>query len=572
MSTAVATPAATPFPKLDAVVDRVKASAAAFARLAIDERIRMVEDFRVGYRAISEASVEAACRAKGIDPRSPVSGEEWLGGPLVTLRTLRLTSEALREVKRFGAPRIEREWMRTLPDGRLAIKVFPANGLDAVLLAKHVAEVYMQPGVTAANLREHQALFYRQPHQGKLCLVLGGGNVNAIPATDVVYKMFVEGKVCVLKMNPVNAYLGPFIERAFRSAVDRGFLAVVYGGAAEGGHLLNHPAIDEVHITGSDKTYELMVWGPPGAEREARKQKNQPLLTKEISSELGNISPVIVVPGPYTDDELAFQGDNIAGMVANNASFNCNAAKLLVTSKHWGRRDQLMRSVSTGIAKAPLRSAYYPGAEQRWKEFTEGRAGLQLIGKPGKDQLAYAIIPDVDPLAIHDRVFTQEPWCTVLSETALPAADPAAFVMEAVRFVNEKVWGTLTATLVVHPKTLSDPVHGPAVEQALRELRYGAVCVNTWAGAVFGLGVTPWGGHPSSTPQNIQSGQGWVHNTFMLEEIEKSVLRAPLKVFPINPWFPGHRSVDLLARRLVDFEMSPSWLKMPGIAAAAMRG
>jgi hypothetical protein len=28
----------------------------------------------------------------------------------------------------------------------------------------------------------------------------------------------------------------------------------------------------------------------------------------------------------------------------------------------------------------------------------------------------------------------------------------------------------------------------------------------------------------------------------------------------------------VLAKRLIDFEMGPSWLKVPGIAAAAMRG
>jgi aldehyde dehydrogenase (NAD(P)+) len=113
---------------------------------------------------------------------------------------------------------------------------------------------------------------------------------------------------------------------------------------------------------------------------------------------------------------------------------------------------------------------------------------------------------------------------------------------------------------------------GPQVERALRELRYGSVCVNTWAGAVYGLGAPPWGGHPSSTLKNIQSGRGWVHNTFMLENIEKAVLRAPVKAMPIHPWFPGHRSAHVLGQRLIDLEMSPSWLKIPGIAAAAFLG
>jgi aldehyde dehydrogenase (NAD(P)+) len=88
---------------------------------------------------------------------------------------------------------------------------------------------------------------------------------------------------------------------------------------------------------------------------------------------------------------------------------------------------------------------------------------------------------------------------------------------------------------------------------------------------VFGLGTAPWGGHPSSSLDDIQSGRGWVHNTFMLEGIEKCVLRAPVKAFPPAPWFPGHRSVHQLGQKLVEFEYAPSWLKVPGLATAAMR-
>jgi hypothetical protein len=40
----------------------------------------------------------------------------------------------------------------------------------------------------------------------------------------------VARKVYLLKVNPVNAYLGPFIEEAFHKAIAKNFLAVVYGG------------------------------------------------------------------------------------------------------------------------------------------------------------------------------------------------------------------------------------------------------------------------------------------------------------------------------------------------------
>jgi aldehyde dehydrogenase (NAD(P)+) len=558
--------------KLDELVSRTRDGALAFARLSVQERLRLVEEMREGYRTIAEQSVHAACQAKGIDPYSPTAGEEWLSGPIIVVRNLRLLSDSLKDIARKGAPRIDPSWVRKLSDGRLAINVYPVNALDAMLLPKHAAEVYLQPGVTLDNLAEHQASFYRHPHEGKVCLVLGAGNVNSIPPTDCAYKMFVEGTVCILKMNPVNAYLGPYLERAFRSAVEKGFFAVVYGGAEEGAYLINHPQIDQVHITGSDKTHDLIVWGPPGPDREARKRRNEPLLKKSITSELGNISPVIVVPGPYEEDELGFQADNIAGMVANNASFNCNAAKLLVTPRTWEQRAQLMDRVEKSIGQAPVRKAYYPGAEQRWRHFTEGRKGLRLVGKAQSGELPYALIPDVDPTRTDDFIFNEEPWCAVLSETGLLGNDPVSFLKNAVQFVNEELWGTLNATLVVHPKTLEDPAAQQAVDDAIRDLRYGAVAVNTWPATLFALGTAPWGAHPTSTLQDIQSGRGWVHNSLMLEEIEKCVMRAPLKSLPISLWFPGHKTLLQVARRLLDFEMDPSWLKVPGIATAALRG
>lgn len=568
---AVAIPQSTAQTQLDAAVARVKEGSHKFVKLSIDERIRLAEEMLHGYYQVAEESVIAACHAKGIDPNSALAGEEWLAGPMVTVRLLRLTVEALRDIKAKGAPHIEKSWLRTLSDGRTAVKVFPTNSLDAMLLSKHVGEMYLQPGINAENLHEHQAVFYKKPHDGRLCLVLGAGNVNAIPPTDCITKLFNEGTVCVLKMNPVNAYVGPFIERAFKSAIDKGFLAVVYGGAEEGSYLVNHPLVDEIHITGSDKTHDMMVWGPPGSERDARKARNEPLLKKAISSELGNITPVIVIPGPYDQGELDFQAHNIAGMVANNASFNCNSAKLLVTPQQWEARDALISKIEQGLGRAAVRKAYYPGAEERWKRFVDGRQHVKLVGNPQPGELAYALIQNVDHTRHDDFIFNTEPWCTVLSEMPLPSENPIAYLENAVKFVNEKVWGTLAATLIVHPKSLKDPQFAAAYEKALRDLRYGSVTINTWAGAVFGIGTTAWGGHPSSQLHDIQSGRGWVHNSLMIEGIEKVTLTAPVKAFPVSPWFPGHRSVHTLARRLTDFEYNPSWLKIPGVAAAGLR-
>lgn len=566
-------PPPTPRADLDAALGRLRAQATSFARAPVEARVALAKRMLAGYRRIAGESVRAGCSHKGLTFGRAESAEEWLVGPMLVLRQLRLYIETLERLAE-GRPPLDPSRVRTRPDERVVVRALPSGVYDNVLFSRLAGEVLAQPGVTADEVVARAASHYRQPaeqREGRVCLVLGAGNVPAIPPTDVLHKLFTEGKVCLLKMNPINAHLGPFVERAFGDAVDAGNLFVAYGDAETGEYLCRHPAVDEVHVTGSRHTYDQIVWGPPGAGREARKSEGRPVLAKPVSCELGNVSPVIVVPGPYTATELSFQADSIAAGVANNASFNCNAHKLLVLSSGWPRRAEFVQRVAGALQRTPVRQPYYPGAAERWQDLVSTHSNVQTLGEGADGALPWALILDLDPTDDNEPCFRVEPWCGVLAETALPPSDPVEFLRAAVAFVNDRVWGTLSATIVVHPRTLAEPDAARALEDALADLRYGAVAVNHWPGVIYGAGTLPWGAHPSSSPEQIQSGRGWVHNSYMLEGIEKSILRGPLVTRPRPPFFAGHRSADRLARRLVDLEASPSPWKLPGILFDALR-
>ena len=119
---------------------------------------------------------------------------------------------------------------------------------------------------------------------------------------------------------------------------------------------------------------------------------------------------------------------------------------------------------------------------------------------------------------------------------------------------------------------MKDPKFAAALDQAIQSLRYGTVAINHWPALGFAFGTTPWGGHPSATLEDIQSGKGWVHNTFMLEDIEKCVIRGPLVVKPKPTWFANHRTAAEIGRRLVKLEAQPSFWKLPGLILNALRG
>ncbi|HEX3233436.1 MAG TPA: aldehyde dehydrogenase family protein [Gemmatimonadales bacterium] len=554
---------------LDSMVARLGEGAPVFAKLSLADRIALARSMQAGYLAIAERSVHAACAAKGLPLGTPAEGEEWTN-PWCVVRHLRLITESLHALQRTGNTPIGP--VSETVDGRLSIRVFPANGIDGVLFSGISAEVHTNAGVTAETMQRSRASFYKAPwHQGRTVLVLGPGNLTMIPAMDVISKMFNEGKVCLLKMSPVNSYHGPYLEEAFAEPIARGFLAVAYGGAEGGAYLARHPGIDEIHLTGSAQTYDALVWGPPGPEREARKVRNTPVLTKPVTAELGNVSPVLVIPGPYRDKDLAFQAEAIAGAMVHNASFNCNSAKLVLSAKGWTGRARLLSAIERVLAATPTRQAYYPGAEERWQRFTQDRQAVRTIGRAGQGQLPWTLLSGLDPMDSAEPAFSGEPLCAVLSETAVGSDDPIEYLERAVDFANNRVWGTLAATVVVHPKTLKDPRLGQAVEQAISRLRYGSVALNAWTGLSFALGTPPWGGHPSSSPADIQSGSGWVHNTPMLEGIEKTVLRHPVTIMPKPVTFPSHRTAHTLLRRLTVLEQTASWAKVPGVVAAAMR-
>ena len=246
---------------MDAAVNAIAAQKDKWVGLSIAERVKLLDVLMD--RTLSEAERWAAAglKAKGISPSSPTAGEEWLAGPAVMARNIRLLKRSLLEIERFGAPQLPAEpYARA--DGRVVATVFPTDNWDKLTFTGFSAEVWMEPEVTLANLPDHMAEFYRtRPTTGKVALVLGAGNVSSIGPMDALYKLFVEGQVVILKMNPVNENLGPVFADIFQPLADRGFFRLVYGGAAEGDYLCNHEGVEEIHITGSDKTYDAIVWG-----------------------------------------------------------------------------------------------------------------------------------------------------------------------------------------------------------------------------------------------------------------------------------------------------------------------
>jgi hypothetical protein len=555
---------------LEVAVSRLREGAPRFATLALEQRIALIDQLQEGYLAIAEETVRAACAAKGIRVGTAREGEEWTLGPWMVIRHLRLLRQSLQALRDRGNTPIGA--LGRTADGRLTAQVFPAGPIDGMLFNGVRVDVHLEDGVTPTELDLTRGSYHKgQRHGGRVVLILGAGNINAIVSHDLLTKLFNEGKVCLLKMNPVNAYLGPLLERALRPAIVAGFVQVVYGGADEGAFLVQHAEVDEIHITGSDRTYDEIVWGPAGPAQEARKRRGQPLISKPVTAELGNVSPVLVVPGAYSGKALRYQAEDIASALTCNAAFNCNAAKIVVTGRGWAQRSEFLGHLERSLAATASRPAYYPGAQERWRRFSEGRRTARHFGSPGAGETPWTLLPDLDPGDSQEPLFTTESFCSLLGESQLASADPVEFLDRAATFANDRLWGTLSAGIVIDPAQLKDRRISEALERAIVRLRYGAVSVNAWSGYIFAFGTPPWGAHPGSTPTDIQSGAGFVHNTPMIERIEKAVLRHPLTIAPRPSYHAAHRTAHTLMRRMTVLDAGAKWSRVPGVLAAAIR-
>jgi acyl-CoA reductase-like NAD-dependent aldehyde dehydrogenase len=217
----------------------------------IAQRLVYLQDCLDRTLAVAAEWATASCQAKGIEPTSTLAGEEWMAGPICTVRNLRLSIATLQANGQLPPSKLtQRE------DGQSIAEIFPATSIDRVLYLGYRGEVWLKSGTAPS-----QGKIYREPTTVKVALVLGAGNVSAIAVMDVLSKLFNENQLVILKLNPVNAYIGAYITKALAPLIQAGFLHIVEGGTEVGEYLCQHPQIETIHITGSHRTHDAIVWG-----------------------------------------------------------------------------------------------------------------------------------------------------------------------------------------------------------------------------------------------------------------------------------------------------------------------
>lgn len=559
---------------LEDALDDLREGEGRWAATSLAERAVLLHE--VAQLAVQTADdwVAAACRAKLLTPSSSLAGEEWLSGPYpvaMNAATLAHTVEALDA----GKNPLDGLSFGSAPGGRRTVDVFPGSVWDRLLMSGFDVRVWFRPGVTQEAVVRLAGLGQRHPERtGGVAVVLGAGNITSIAVLDTLYEVVAHNRVVILKLNPIlDELLGP-IRTVLAPLIRIGAVRVVTGGADVGALLVAHPAVSHVHITGSAASHDAIVYGG-GEEGARRKAAKDPQLSKTITSELGGVSPAIVIPDRWSRRDIQFQAEHIATQRLHNSGHNCIATQVVVIPSEWSEKDVFLEDLRREIRTAPARDSYYPGTAQRLEDATSTHAGSVRACGSGR-LIVERLAPDADADA-----FRVEYFSPVLAVVEVPGSG-AGYLAAAADFVNDRLAGTLGANVLIHPRTRRKL--GGTFDTFLASLRYGTIAVNAWTAVGYLTAAAPWGGFPGATIDDVQSGVGVVHNALLLAETERAIVTGPFRPFPrsvatgqmtITPkpaWFVRNRTAATTGRLLVRFVAGPSAGRLPRIFASALRG
>lgn len=559
----------TPIEKIDQYLKGLKEKQLIWSQsYPLEKKIQLLEQVLVNLEKYKEEWAIEDMKARHIPKGHFSEGESHLGGPGAAASGTHVYIEILKKIATDG-PNKPFSTIHQKGD-RVVVDTYPLNLLDKIKMPGVKAEVHLQLGTKIEDYDKLQALSYKDKyHPGGISLILGAGNVSGLTVTDIYHKLFVEKKVTIVKAHPVLEYMGPLLEKVFEPFIKEGFLKIVQGGAKEGHHLVTHPLVDDIHMTGSDKTFETIVYGG-GEEGRKNKAADHRINNKPVTAELGNVTPVIVVPGDWNEADFDYQAKNIFSMMAIFNGYTCTTMRVLILPKGWDGSAKLVKKLEDIMADMTPAVNYYPGTGQTFSDAMSCYPGASVFGKLDEDRQPWMLVKNLDAKD-DETAYNREFWASFTTQTYLEGKTKEEYLENAVKFANEKLWGTLSVAIVIDTKTQKELTDSGVLDKVIDDLHYGTVAFNVYPGFSMQAEGNPWGGYPGATYNNIQSGNSFVHNPYMLEKVEKSVFFMPFRMGK-EPFATIRKEAKPdLAKAMVNYSISHKFTDFAKLLFTVMR-
>tara|TARA_Y100000816_G_scaffold287798_1_gene271191 strand:+ start:118 stop:1671 length:1554 start_codon:yes stop_codon:yes gene_type:complete len=508
----------------------------------------MLEQTIENIKTISYYWATLASEKKGILNKSK-EGEEWIGGPFASIYAIQYFIETLSKKSELDRTKYD--------DIKKSYQVFPTKNIEKLLFPFLEGEIRFGKNLNFEQINEFRGFANRfKNNKPRITLILGAGNVSSIPVLDALFHMIAYKSVIYLKLNPVNDYLLPIFNQIFEPFISKGFMIISQGDLEASKYLTNHDGFHHTHLTGSNFTYENIVYGRTLNEKERLLKALTKVNKKPITTELGNVTPIIVHPGNWSRSEIRHQAKKIVTAKLNNSGFNCIAAQVIVLPQGWKYTQKLKDQIIFYLKKMGDTTSYYPGA-------TENLNNL-------KDTNNYEQINDIScstPFLITDldlekEYANKEVWSTALYFKEIHYASYEEYCKSAINYVNNELWGNLGVTVLLknHKKKTNKKILDTYVEN----LKYGTVAINEWSALGFVIPTLPWGGYPGNKDNDIQSGQGYVHNSLLFESPQKGIVYSKFRLSPLidPPWFVTNKRSHRIFKNLTYYQATKSKLNL----------
>ncbi len=529
--------------ELDRNINRLRIHSVEFSELPDEELVTLLEKTVQNIHGIAYYWATLSAEKKKILQKYK-EGEEWLGGPFVSILTTQYYIEYLKGNTQLDDANYD--------ENNNSYKVFPNKLIESLTFPLLSAEIRFNKSMSLNQIKEFRGFNQRIGSTDNVTLVLGAGNVSSIPFLDTIFHLVAKRSSILLKLNPVNDYLLPVFEKVFEEFIDRGFVSVVKGNLDTSKYLTTHRSIDSIHLTGSNITYENIVYNRTLTHKERSLSNVVKSNKKPIFSELGNVTPIIIHPGKWSNSELKFQARKIATAKLNNSGFNCIAAQVIVLPKGWRSTEKLKKYIKFYLNKIGDTTSYYPGAKNSLEKLRKN-TNYELVNE------ASCSTPFMTAnLDFEEEYAISEVWNSTLYFKELEYSDNDSFADVSINYVNNEIWGNLGASVFI--KGSKKKINKHIVDKYKDNLNYGTVAINEWSAIAFIIPTMPWGGYPGNKDNDIQSGQGYVHNAYFFESPLKGIVETNFRFsrFIDPPWFVSNKKAHRLFKNLTYYQANNS--------------
>ena len=541
---------------IDRNINSLRVNSKEFSKIENSKLISLLEESINNIKEVAYYWATISAEKKGVTG-TVGEGEEWLGGPFATVFGIQYYIDTLKELDKPLDSKLFNNELNTY-------KVFPNNLLEKIFFPFISAEVKFNKNIKFNEIEEYRGFAMRYPHESSISLILGAGNVSCIPLLDAIYHLVAKRSVVYIKLNPVNDYLLPVYEKVFKNFISLGYVVITKGSLNESKYMTTHNGIDHIHLTGSDETYEHIVYGKLLNDDEKKLKKLKKVNNKSFSSELGNVTPIIVHPGNWSNSELKFQARKIVTAKLNNGGFNCISAQIVILPEDWKYTDKLIKYIKMYMKKIDDRFSYYPNSLKVLNDLEKDKNYERL-----NDQTCAT--PHLSrEIKAYSKFETSEIWGKSIYFKKIGYEDELDYVNNAISYCNETLWGNLGATVLI--KKYNNKKIKPITNTYVDNLKYGTVAINEWSAIGFIIPTLPWGGYPGNKDNDIQSGQDFVHNSMFFESPLNGVVYSKFRMSNIiDPlWFVTNKKGKKVFKNLTYFQIDKSFSNFIKLALSAV--